>query len=492
MPFIKESYFRIINVLIIAAGIAYRIIIYFQNRSLFIDEANVGRNIAERSFSQFFETLSYEQYAGPLFLIILKVNTLLLGMTEYALRLWPLIAGIISLILFYQLLKREFSEKWLWFPLLWMGFTWRMFRFSTEVKQYTTDIMVALALLNLVYIIPPEKLSWRNVLLWGIIGAILIWLSMPVVFILAGVGFYYFFHFFQKQNNYQINKPIITSIALWLLSFGVYYIAIINQQTGTDYLLRSHADFYIPLLPTSIADFKLLAKRLVGFWKAVFGNTALSVICTSALAVLGSFHFFRKNKYKLLLYVAPFALMIFAVGVKQFSLMPRITLFVWPLLMFCVVAGVHFLSQWNNKIFAVVISALLAVTVYNHTDYRFFKHNLKAEEFKPAAHIIKANKKPNELLVVHHGAMPAYRFYSEHHKDKVQYDLSPVHLANWDEEWNFYEREINRKPNAPTWVLMTNVNPKLRDKFIENSKAKYKAEQMFSDYWSEVWRVSLQ
>lgn len=490
MSFIKESYFRIINYLIIAAGIVYRIVIYFQNRSLFIDEANVGRNIAERGFSQFFETLSYEQYAPPFFLFIIKASTLLFGMTEQALRLWPLIAGILSILAFYQLLKREISIRWLWFPLLWMGFTYRMFKFSTEVKQYTTDILVCLVLLNLVYIIPPNKLNWKTATIWAVLGAVLIWFSMPVVFILAGIGFYYFFHSFFNEKKYQINKPIILSIAIWLLSFGLYYFAIIKQQTGTDYLLRSHADFYIPLIPTSFAEFKLLGGRLVGFWKAVFGGTTLAIICTSVLAILGTLHFFKKDKFKLFLYVVPFALMIFAVGVKQFSLMPRITLFVWPLLMLVVIAGVQWLMQWNKNWFSIALTVVLAIVVYNHTDYRFFRHALKAEEFKPAAHLIKANKKPNELLVVHHGAMPAYRFYSEHHKDKADYDLSPVHIAHWDEEWNFYEREINREPNTPTWVLMTNVNPKLKTKFIENSQSKYKAEQMFSDYWSEVWKVS--
>jgi len=490
MPFIKESYFRILNFLIIAAGIAYRVVIFLQNRSLFIDEANVGRNIAERSFSQFFETLSYEQYAAPLFLFLVKTSTLLLGMTEYALRLWPLIAGIISLLLFYQLLKREFSVIWLWFPLLWMGFTWRMYKFSTEVKQYTTDIMVCLALLNLVYLIPPDKLNWKTATLWGIIGAVLIWLSMPVVFILAGIGFYYFFHFFIKDKKLNIVQPILLSITLWLISFGVYYFAIIKQQTGTDYLLRSHADYYIPLIPTSTAEVKLLLSRLNGFWQAVFGNTALAVVSTFLLTAIGCLQIFKRDKKKLFLYFAPFALMIFAVGVKQFSLMPRITLFVWPLLMICVLAGVQFLMQWNKNWSAAILTVLLAIVVYNHTDYRFFKHNLKAEEFKPAAHLIKAQKKPNELLVVHHGAMPAYRFYSEHYKDKEQYDLSPVHIAHWDEAWNFYEREINRAPDAITWVLFTNVNPKLKQKFIENSQSKYKAEQMFVDYWAEVWKVS--
>src|SRR5690606_20568037 len=81
---------------LIAIGIILRLYVYFQNRNLIIDEANVARNIAERGFAALALPLDYAQYAPPVFLWITKFFTMLFGMGEMALRLYPLLCGIAS------------------------------------------------------------------------------------------------------------------------------------------------------------------------------------------------------------------------------------------------------------------------------------------------------------------------------------------------------------------------------------------------------------
>src|ERR1700748_715444 len=96
----KDKYLHWLVIAIIIVGVVLRLIYYFQNRCLFIDEANIARNIYERSLEGLAKPLNYEQYAPPLFLWIIKISTLLFGCSEFAFRLFPLLCGIASLFLF--------------------------------------------------------------------------------------------------------------------------------------------------------------------------------------------------------------------------------------------------------------------------------------------------------------------------------------------------------------------------------------------------------
>src|SRR6266446_4256159 len=83
---------------VIVAGAAARVMVWWQNRSLLIDEANLARNICEKRWAEFFRSLDYDQYAPPLFCLICKWVTKVLGNTELALRAFPLLCGLCSLM----------------------------------------------------------------------------------------------------------------------------------------------------------------------------------------------------------------------------------------------------------------------------------------------------------------------------------------------------------------------------------------------------------
>ncbi|MFI5196411.1 MAG: hypothetical protein ACHQD8_04915, partial [Chitinophagales bacterium] len=127
---------KIFIAIILLWGIAIRIIFFLQNRDLIIDEANIARNLYERGFAQLALPLSYEQYAPPVFLWIEKLLVLLFGYSEYALRLYPLLAGIASLFLFTLVIREIASLRSAWFPLFLMVVSYTFIRYSSEVKQY--------------------------------------------------------------------------------------------------------------------------------------------------------------------------------------------------------------------------------------------------------------------------------------------------------------------------------------------------------------------
>jgi hypothetical protein len=97
--------------IVIAFGIVIRITQFFYNRSLTEGEAALALNIVERSYLNLLKPLDYFQAAPVGFLFIERCAVNVLGTSEYALRLFPLIAGIVAFFLFYHCAKSILKTK---------------------------------------------------------------------------------------------------------------------------------------------------------------------------------------------------------------------------------------------------------------------------------------------------------------------------------------------------------------------------------------------
>src|SRR5262245_35146626 len=86
---------------IIAFGVLLRAAWYRFNPSLYVDEAALALNFMNRSFAGLFAPLDSNQGAPVGFLILERLAYLVVGDSEYALRLVPLLFSIASLLLFY-------------------------------------------------------------------------------------------------------------------------------------------------------------------------------------------------------------------------------------------------------------------------------------------------------------------------------------------------------------------------------------------------------
>ncbi|MGB0840132.1 MAG: hypothetical protein ACPGXL_08330, partial [Chitinophagales bacterium] len=110
-----------------------RLVVFLQNRSLFIDEANLARNIIQLSFSDFFGKLLYDQYAPPLFMVLEKGSVLCFGVNEWALRLFPLVAGLLAFYVFLRICKILFQTPTTLYLIGLFGLSLLLLRYSTEV-----------------------------------------------------------------------------------------------------------------------------------------------------------------------------------------------------------------------------------------------------------------------------------------------------------------------------------------------------------------------
>lgn len=414
-------------------GIALRIVVFFQNRSLFLDEANLARNIIEKPIDQYFQPLDYEQYAPPLFLIIEKASTILFSNSEYALRLFPLIMGIVAFFFFYIILLKSFDQPyWLWFPIFLFAFSPELVRYSSEVKQYMVDTGMGLFLVWLATYYQPESWQKQSAIMWLMVGMITIWLSMPVVFLLSGIGLYYLFSFYRIQD-FQHLRSFCLLICGWLISFGLFYWTILRPSLATNLLIDYHATHFLPLFPKNASEWTKAANIILGLFRIPFGFTVIAYLGGISLFLFGIYTLFKENKAGLILLGVPILSCLLASGFGFYSLMPRLSLFLIPLILLICCFGIHWL--WNVKgnwlRYALFTFFLLIVPLKNA--YRFFYQRLEIEEIKPVMTYIKDQYKPTDLIFLNHEAAPAFLYYYQLDHKPVQYPQAEIYTASWNE-----------------------------------------------------------
>ncbi|HVN29953.1 MAG TPA: glycosyltransferase family 39 protein, partial [Candidatus Binataceae bacterium] len=172
--------------LLVGLGVLLRLRLYLANRSLWLDEATLSLNIVGRSWTGLAGQLDHNQVAPIGFLLLEKAAVGIFGSNEFGLRLIPLIGGIGSLILFRKLALRCLFREAALIAMLLFAFSTTLIYYASEVKPYSTDVAVAVAVLLAEFATfdsPDDVKTWR----WlAIVGAIGILLSLPAAFVAAG------------------------------------------------------------------------------------------------------------------------------------------------------------------------------------------------------------------------------------------------------------------------------------------------------------------
>jgi len=206
-------------VAIIAFGSLIRIRLFLQDHSLWLDEAWVAISITSRSLSEIFtyqEILPQFAKHPLFFLLIEKVSVILLGNFEYALRLFPLIAGVFSIILFSLLLNKLFIRKITVFTTLLFCLLSPAIYYCVEVKPYSSDLFMVLILFLYFEKIIDNKFSSSSLIMLGLIGAGIIWVSNVCIFVLAGFGITVFSVICLKKNNPNLFALMFVFFLLFL------------------------------------------------------------------------------------------------------------------------------------------------------------------------------------------------------------------------------------------------------------------------------------
>lgn len=413
--------FKWVPIGIILLGIALRLWMFFNGRGLWTDEVAVALNIAERNFTELLQPLNYKQYAPPIFLWMIKLSSALFGYGEKSLRLIPFLSGLGVLAMFYQVLKQFVSLKALWYPLLLLATGVFYMRYSVELKQYMSDTFFVLTLVWLAKKLDIDTTGkTRFAVVWLLAGSIAVWSSMPSVFVLAGVGCYYGIHCIRDSKKLML---LVAIAAVWLSQFLIYYFTILNAQVQSEYLVAYHSKYF---LVNNWASNKELIK---GILEEGFSAKGWIAIVNSVLMLVGICFLSVKRRRDAVLILLPVVLLLIAAYLKQYSLIPRLTLFIMPLLLLLVAVGIDALS--NYKPSAWITGIGLVVMFVMSKPLAEIQKPWHEERMKEALEFIQAAGISNGQLYVYTGAIESYRYYTEVHPEKERWSgISKAYLLN--------------------------------------------------------------
>jgi hypothetical protein len=172
----------------LVVGVVLRVVRYLTCQPLWGDEAFLAASFIDRGFADMLEPLEYHQVAPVLFLWIELAMVRLLGFSEWALRLFPLVAGIASLFLMRHLARLCTRGPAAVLAVAFLAVALYPVRFASEVKPYASDLMTALGLMVLAlhWARDPGRTRW----LWLLAGLtpLALALSHPAVFVAGGLA----------------------------------------------------------------------------------------------------------------------------------------------------------------------------------------------------------------------------------------------------------------------------------------------------------------
>ena len=418
-------------VVAIAVGAVLRIAQYLDGQSLWLDESLLALNIRSRSLGQLFGALDYDQHAPPAYLVLEKLAVLAFGDGEDALRLVALLAGLASLPLFFLVARRFLSPPAGLFALALFAVLEPVIFHSTEVKQYSTDVAVAIALLlGVSFLLPPRPLSVRRAAAVGLFGMAAVWLSYPSVFFLAGfavalgaIGL--------AGRDWDRLKALLAPSSLWLGTvLALYAISRTAVETvGTTF--RGGAESspaFMPLPPDSLSDLKWFGSAAREFVTRTAGLPRSTLVVVAVLFLFGCLSVLRRDAGKGLVLLSPLVAALAASGLEKYPFGGRFSFFYVPCMLCLVAEGAESLVSLLRRLLAgfaprpvaaaaVRVAGLGVAAFLLVTPAATAAENLLSprgrEEIEPTIEYVQAHWHTGDALYLYYAAQYAFRYYAE-------------------------------------------------------------------------------
>ena len=408
----------IICLAVVIAGILFRLSQYFANRALWMDEAALALNIVNRSFVELAQPLDHNQGAPLGFLFVEKVLTALLGNTDYVLRLFPIICGLVSLLVMYALARRLFVERVsIVAAVVLFAVSDRLIYYASEVKQYSSDALICLLALLVCERFVNRNPSNRDFALLATFGATAILFSHSAVFVLAGVGTALGLDFILKRDWHSRLKLGVV-FCFWLVPFVALYFVSFRQLSENKDLLVFWQPAFMPFPPWRNWGWFISSSHSVPWaWADPLGLPNKSVVLL-LVAGITSIWLRRWEIGAMLLFPIAFTLIASASHMYPFS--GRLVLFLVPIFLLFLAETIgrirSFLDQFWHSVrigLPVAIAALLWVVIIpSRAAVLYVWQPRLHEEIKPILSYLSAHRRGGELVYVYYGAEEPVLFYS--------------------------------------------------------------------------------
>ena len=332
--------------LTIAVGVGLRLKHYFARTAYWHDEASLVLNVFEKTALQLVGgPLDSAQAAAPGFLAIERGVHVLLGRSELAMRLPPMLAAVAGIALFAHLAWRTCGRQWPPVALLLIAI-WacseRLIWHAAEAKQYSFDVLVSLLLLA-VALTESRTAVWRTASC-AAVATVAIWLSHPTAFVFGGVSLALLPYVWRERRRAGAAAWFACNVAFGLSFAALYVVSVRNQQVNA--LYEYWAAGFVPFAEPWVIPIWLL-RQLAGIANYAFDLGGPVLL---PLGVVGGYAMWRtspRQRQMLAILLTPFGLVLVASAIRQYPFSgSRLTLFLTPNVFLLTGFGLAAMLDW--------------------------------------------------------------------------------------------------------------------------------------------------
>ncbi|MEI6290342.1 MAG: glycosyltransferase family 39 protein, partial [Chloroflexota bacterium] len=345
--FSNISVFSAAVFLLICIGWVLRFRQYFQDNSLWLDEAMLALNIIQRDMFSLLQPLDYNQGAPPAFLWAVKTAVQVFGNNEYSLRLIPLLSGCLVLFFIWSLSRKVTAKQGALFAVLMAAFGHSLIFFSVQVKQYSVDAAVTLFLYIFGLKLIAQDINKKQLMMLALAGIAAVWISHTVIFTLPALALVLIFSHW-RAGGWKGIRQFMPVLAAWLVNFICLYFLLYSSLNANQYLMDYWREYFLPI--TWSAPFWVFG-TLGGLFYSP-GELAFSgpQIVIVILFLLGLIRLLFKRSAFGWIFSISLVLTLAASGLGKYPFGGRMVLFLVPGLLICAGEGLSvFAAIFKSK-----------------------------------------------------------------------------------------------------------------------------------------------
>lgn len=456
-----------LTLVLVLVGVIWRTVRYALGFPIWGDEAFVAVDFVVRNFGEMIQPSVYGQIQPIPFMWAELAITRALGLSEWALHLLPYVSGIVALLLFWRFAPQVLPKRAALLAIGIFAASMYIVRHATEVKPYSTDLLISLALTMLAWRLFRRPYSINRWIVLVVFTGVAVWCSYPAVFVGGSVGL--LLTWMLLRGNFQ------PRILLGWLAFGVVFCG--SFMVMYFFVARPHAEFAARL--TEIDMWTLAFPPLAEPWKLPLWLVAIHTgemfayphggkppgsVVTFILVVIGSVRLWRTNRPLLLLLLGPLPLTFCAAALHTYPYggSARTSLYMAPA--FCLLAGLGwstilrvFLGGDRLRLALLVSVGALAAFALGGAVYDVVKPYHAVAEYRSRAAVqgIARQTAPGDRWVIFNAQdeAPYAPNLREWKGVGGQFVFDVLRFAPGPPDWAPPPDKIERPPGQRVWLL---------------------------------------